>query len=402
MRPMSRREALQLGLSGCACCAGLPRLAAGNPLTPLVAKGYEPVDDDERGLWQACDKLERMLDDSNLVVRDAGLGEYVAGVTTRLLGDQAADLRIHIVRDPNFNASMAPNGLMMVHTGLLVRVRDEAQLAAVLGHESGHYLRRHSLQSWRSAKAKSAFAAFVAVAGAGAGGSWYGLAAGINNALLLSLFSFSRSLESEADAYGLQLLHDADYPPGAAARVWAQLIDERKASAVGRDQEYKDNAASAFSTHPPSAERMRALSDGAQDMAIADESRAHDDRKAQYQAAVRGMRPALIEEQVKLNDAGASLFLLDSLATDGWDGVLRYYQGEAYRMRGDSGDAALAAQSYAAAITFADAPPEAFRAHGYMELGAGRREQGRQFLNKYLELSPKAPDAEMVRFTLGQ
>jgi hypothetical protein len=402
MRLLSRREALQLGLCGCAFCAGVPAPAAEAPLTPLVGKGYEPVDDDERGLWQAFDRLEQLLADSNLVVRDAGLNEYVRGVTGSLLGDQAADLRIYIVRDPNFNASMAPNGLMMVHTGLLVRMRDEAQLAAVLGHESGHYLRRHSLQSWRSAKTKSAFAAFVGVAGAGAGGGWYGLAAGINNALLLSLFSFSRTLESEADAYGLQLLHDANYPPGAAAQVWSQLVDERKASAAARKQKYKDNAASAFSTHPPSEERMRDLSDDAQQMVRADGTRAYDDRRLQYQAAVRGLRPVLIEEQVKLNDAGASLFLLDSLATEGWDGVLRYYQGEVYRMRGEGGDALLAAQAYAASVAFSDAPPEAYRAHGYMELVAGRREEGRRFLGRYLELNPDAPDAEMVRFTLAQ
>lgn len=41
---------------------------------------------------------------------------------------------------------MAPNGMMSVYTGLLLRTQNEAQLAAVLGHEIGHYLARHSLQ----------------------------------------------------------------------------------------------------------------------------------------------------------------------------------------------------------------------------------------------------------------
>ena len=54
-----------------------------------------------------------------------------------------------LVRTPYFNASMAPNGMMQVWSGLLLRVDNEAQLAAVLGHEIGHYLARHSVERLR-------------------------------------------------------------------------------------------------------------------------------------------------------------------------------------------------------------------------------------------------------------
>ena len=72
-------------------------------------------------------------------------------------------IRVYAMRQPDFNASMAPNGMMIVHTGLLAHMRNEAQLAAVLGHESGHYLRRHSVQNWRSLKSKSAAMAVVGI-----------------------------------------------------------------------------------------------------------------------------------------------------------------------------------------------------------------------------------------------
>jgi hypothetical protein len=110
----------------------------------------------------------------------------------------------------------------------------------------------------------------------------------------------------------------------------------------------------------------------------------------------------LLEEQVKLNDPGASLYLLQSLAQDGWDGQLRYFEGEVYRLRGGAGDEARATQAYAAAVGSDNAPAEAFRAHGYALLRAGQREAGHEALTHYLQLAPRAADADMVRFSLSQ
>src|SRR5262249_39643090 len=114
------------------------------------------------------------------------------------------------------------------------------------------------------------------------------------------------------------------------------------------------------------------------------------------------LRPMLLEEQVKLNDPGASLYLINALAQDGWDGELRYYQGEVYRLRADAGDDVLANGAYAAAVEAPNAPPAAFRAHGYALLRAGQPDEGRRALARYLELAPQAPDAEMVRDSLQQ
>ena len=125
-------------------------------------------------------------------------------------------------------------------------------------------------------------------------------------------------------------------------------------------------------------------------------------RRAEFVAATAPLRASFIEEQIKLNDPGASLYLLNNLAQDGWDGVLRYYEGEAYRLRDEDGDAQLATNAYAQAVQFDNAPPEAHRAHGYALLKSGQGDDGRRALNKYLELQPDAADAAMVRFSLGQ
>jgi hypothetical protein len=371
-------------------------------LTPLVTAGYRPTDPDERGLWQECDKLEQELAASKMLLPDPALKSYIGGVMERLLGPQGAQLRIYPVRSPEFNAAMTPNGMMIVQSGLLVRMRNEAQFAAVLGHESGHYLRRHSLQSWREVKAKTAAMAVLGLGGAFGGLVGYGLATGINASLAFSIFSFSRALESEADAYGLELLNRAGYPPEAAGEIWAQLISERKASARERNTRYKDKSLSALSTHPPTEDRMRDLTETAAALARASPEVPRNARRDEWLAAVTPLRPMLLEEQVKLNDPGASLYLLQSLAQNGWDGLLRYFEGEVYRLRGEAGDEARATQAYAAAVANENAPAEAYRAHGYALLRSGQREAGRQSLTRYLQLAPQATDAEMVRFSLSQ
>jgi beta-barrel assembly-enhancing protease len=409
MSASSRRQFLH-SLCGCGLCfASGAALAKVLPtqLTPVVTHGYAPSDNDERGLWQSCERLEEEIASSNLRIRDPGLNGYLSAVLHRLIGDQATTIRVYAMRQPDFNAAMAPNGMMIVNSGFLARVRNEAQLAAVLGHECGHYLRCHSLQSLRSRRTTTAIMAFLAAAATPVSGytgaSWYDVANAINNGLLLSMFSFSRALESEADAYGLRLLVNAGYPPTAAAQVWSQLIEERQASAEARNKKYKDGATSAVSTHPPSVERMRDLAETGQEFStIKGVDATYDDRRADFLVATGPLRQMLIEEQIKLNDPGASLYLLNSLAQDGWDSVLRYYEGEAYRLRDEIGDAERADASYKLALQSPDAMPEAFRAYGYSQIKNGSREVGRTALARYLELRPNAEDAEMVRFTLGQ
>ncbi len=416
MSGISRRRLLAAGLCGCTLCWGGQTLARAVPgtapaaLTPLVGPGYQPVDADEKGMWHLFERLEEEISSSNLQMKMPGLQAYTQEVVERLLGEQARDLRIYLLHEPNFNAAMAPNGMMLLNSGFFARVRNEAQFAAVLGHEAGHFARRHSVSGWRDRKAKTGFMAFVSagtavVAGATAasGGnpySWVDLANSINSMLVLSIFSFSRGQESEADMYGLKLLADAGYAPNAAGQVWRQLIEERKASAAERGKRYRDPARSSMSTHPPSDERMMSLEAAAETLRVAAEG--YGDGLERWRREIAPYRSALLEEQVKLNDPGASLYLIRSLAQDGWSGALHYFEGEVYRLRDAPGDAALAAKAYTAAVEFEDAPPEAWRAHGYAQLKAGQGEDGRRALARYLDLRPEAKDAAMVRFAMAQ
>jgi Zn-dependent protease with chaperone function len=407
---VSRRRLL-FGLGGCACCLAQPVGARVLPtrLEPLLGPDYQPADTDERGIWQSCERIEEVLQASNRRMQAPELQKYAQAVVERLLGRPAPELRIYLMHDASFNAAMFPNGMMLLHTGFLVRVRNEAQFAAVLGHEAGHYFRKHTLQQYRSIRRKSAVGTVfvMGAAGAAAGGagaldhSWIEAAYGINLALMLSVFQFSRGMESEADAYGITLLARAGYQPAAAAELWQQLIAERRQSAREHRRRYNDRADSIVSTHPPSEDRMRDLTDTAGHLASPAEEGGFAGQ-SQWRAVITPHLPLLLEEQVKRNDPGASLYLIDSLARDGWTGLLHFQQGEIHRLRGAPGDAARAADAYAAAVKLPDAPAEAWRAHGYALLKSGQDPDARAALARYLELQPAAADAGMVRFTLAQ
>jgi beta-barrel assembly-enhancing protease len=408
-----RRNLLLGGLAcGCAYSHGALGIELPTSLPPLVGSNYQPVDVDERGLWQSLERLEENIANSSSLLDAPDLSAYTADVIGRLMDRPSTDLRVYIVHEASFNASMTPNGMMIVHTGFIARARSEAQYAAVLGHEMGHYYRKHSIQSMRDARTKSAVAAFVAAGANVAGGvsalqggsasSWIDVASVINMNMAASIFQFSRELETEADAYGISLVAKAGYAPEAASEIWSQLIEERRRSAALRDKRFKPSRMEAFSTHPPEETRMKNLLDTANGLRAFHTMRTFEDGKERWQSAIRPYQQLLLDEQVKLNDPGASLYLIESQASDGWTGLLRYEEGEIYRLRSASGDRALAAQAYAASVAFDDAPAAAWRAHGYELLRSGRPDEGRRALGRYLELHPDAPDASMVRFTLNQ
>ena len=392
---------------GCACCAGLAGVAEArippHSMTPLITSGYRPTEKDEQGLWAQYERVEHEIAGSNLLVQDKALASYLGGLAERVGGPAAKDLRVYVAQIPEFNAFMAPTGFMVIFTGLLTRMRDEAQLAGVVAHEAGHFLRRHHIRGWRDLRRKSDILSVLAV-GAGVGGGAAGVYLGdavrlAEMGTILSLFAYSRELEAEADAMGLKLISQAAYDPMSMPETWQQLIEEVEASARMR-RKRPNRGYSLFATHPAPASRMTDLRASAREVSGGTGAEARG--RERYLKAIGPHRARFLDDQVKLNDPGASLYIINNLAKDGWNGLLRYYEAEVWRLRGQKGDDARAAQGYALAIQFPDAPPEAWRNHGYALVKAGRREEGKAALARYLALAPTASDAPMVRFSLAQ
>jgi predicted Zn-dependent protease len=370
-------------------------------MAPLIGPHFHPTDTDEQGLWQLMERAEEEISGSNLLIKDPQLVGYLQDIIGRVGGPAAKDMRIYLAHVPDFNAMMFPSGFAVVFSGLLLRMRNEAQLAGVVAHESGHFLRRHMIRSWRDMKRKSdifAIGAMAAgVAGAGAGvymGDYIQLA---QLATILSLFRYSREMEAEADAMGARLIAEAGYQPMEMANVWQQLIGEENASAAYRRKHRR--RPDLFDTHPSEDARFADLRISAAEVTVP--GRAYETGRDRYIKTIGPIREMLLEDQVKLNDPGASQYLLNTLALDGWNGLLRYYEGEVWRLRNRAGDDARAAQSYAVAVAYPDAPADAWRWHGLFLIKEGRSGQGKAALGKYLQLKPTAPDAPFIRQMIG-
>jgi len=370
-------------------------------MVPLVGPGYRPTEKDEQGLWKEMERAEEEIAGSNLLIQDPKLTGYLKDIIGTVGGPAAHDFRIYLARIPDFNAMMFPTGFAVVFTGLLLRMRNEAQLAGVIAHESGHFLRRHQIRSWRDMRRKTdlfAIGAMVAGVGGAAGGVYLGDYLQLAQlGTLLSLFKYSRDMEAEADAMGAKLIAQSGYAPIEMANIWEQLIGEEEASARYRRKHRRRG--SLFDTHPSEGSRMVDLRADATELTIP--GKAYDNRRARYLSMIGAIRPTLLDDQVKLNDPGASEYLIQTLAQDGWNGLLRFYEGEVWRLRNRHGDDLRAEQSYAAAVAYPDAPADAFRWHGISLMKEGRTAEAKAAFARYLVMKPDAPDAAWVRQMLG-
>ena len=355
---------------------------------PDIEPSYHPdLATDEAGLWMQMDLVEKNLQSSGMLITDPALNEYVGGVVCRVAGSFCDDVRVYLVRLPYFNASMAPNGVMQIWTGLLLRAENEAQLAYVIGHELGHYLRRHSLQMWRDVRRKSSLFAYLSLGGFVLGAPGYAYDAG-QLAMAGSVMKFSRDNEREADSVGFEQLVAGGYDPREAGKIWEALIKERNVSDDPSPWLF-------FSTHPPTLERIETLNKLAEESIR--QGRAGAVGREDYQAALAPWRAPLLRDEMRQRRYARTQIILDRLFEDGNAlGELYFFQGELYRLRNEDGDTTLAIGAYEKALDEGDAPIEVHRALGLLYLRSNEDERARLSLKRYLELNPDANDRAMV------
>lgn len=158
-----------------------------------------------------------------------------------------------VIKDgKTMNAFALPGGKIAVYTGIFPVAKNEAGLAAILGHEVVHALARHGAERMSQGLVAQLLltGADVALAGGGAGA---GTRQAVMQALGLGtqvgvLLPFSREHESEADYIGLLLAAQAGYDPREAVHVWERM--ERAGGA--QPPEF-------LSTHPSHGTRIENL-----------------------------------------------------------------------------------------------------------------------------------------------
>lgn len=180
---------------------------------------------------------------------------YVARVGKRIavqsgLSNSERDFTVTLLNSPLNNAFATPGGYVYVTRQLLALMNDEAELAAVLGHEVGHVAARHSSSRSRTSGVTSVLAGLLGVV---TGSSQIGQIAG--QAAQLYTLRFSRKQELQADDLGVRYLGTSGYDPLALSSMLASLADQNSL-----DQQAGGNTRNSpewASTHPDPAGRVQ-------------------------------------------------------------------------------------------------------------------------------------------------
>lgn len=164
--------------------------------------------------------------------------DSVGSVRLEAFGHQLGfkDIQFHLAESEVVNAYAIP-GHVVVYTGLLDKIKEPAPLAALLGHEVGHIRLRHSL---RSLMRQFSGAIVLSLVFGDASAIWLGEE--------LQKLSYSRKMETQADAYGLQYLHDHQLPLAGMDTLFSILTSASQAI----------EPPAFLSTHPLSKERQAA------------------------------------------------------------------------------------------------------------------------------------------------
>ncbi len=222
-------------------CATVP--VTGRHQLLLLSEGQET----QMGLtaYQQILKKSKLSTDPVATEQVRRVGKRIAEAT----GRSDFQWEFNLIEDKQANAFCLPGGKVAVYTGLLPITRDDAGLAAVLGHEVAHAIARHGgervsqgllvqvgLAATQIALARNDPAAVQQVTALLGAGATVGL-----------LLPWSRTQESEADHLGLILMAKAGYDPHAALDLWRRMAEAAKGS--GRPPEF-------LSTHPSEATRI--------------------------------------------------------------------------------------------------------------------------------------------------
>jgi len=386
-------------------------------------KPFRP-EPDERQLWSDAEKEEEKLAKLGKSYDDPLLEEYLSGVAAKLVPDEAQKAgapapRIAVFRDPTLNAFAMPNGKVYIHTGLLSRVENEAQLSMILGHELTHVTNRHALMFNRDAQNKQIWFTALAIAAslgvAVAAGSQQGkgnyttaevlratsnifVGLGLQLAFIASVNGFGRDLEREADREGMERMVQAGYDPAEAPRVFELLKDDHG------DGSKLENFF--FGNHPQLDERIANTQELLKSKQAATESAArirNTDEFAMRTRTVVRENAALDIRAGRFGLAKAQLDRVLPLAPK--DPTTHLYYGDLYRLQAQraknpADKPALVAQaldSYDRAATLDPTYPDPFRQLGFLYYQNKQAEKSKEAFRKYLVLKPDAPDARRIK-----
>jgi predicted Zn-dependent protease len=200
---------------------------------PITGRSQLMIVPEGTEVQMGLESYQQILGKSKLST-DAKLTEQVNRVGRRIAestGRLDYQWEFKLIEDKQVNAFCLPGGKVAVYTGILPVTRDDAGLAAVLGHEVAHAVARHGGERMSQQLAVEGFsvaAAQTLLAGRDPRIIQLGTVALGAGATVGVLLPWGRAQESEADRLGLIYMAKAGYHPSAARDLWVRMGEGSK------------------------------------------------------------------------------------------------------------------------------------------------------------------------------
>ena len=348
----------------------------------MGSQNYAPMRQSEGGDYALMPDLTAYVNE---------VGQKLAAASDKItVSERRLPYEFRVLNSSVPNAWALPGGKIAVNRGLLTELNNEAELAAVLGHEIIHAAARHGAQAQErgtllqgglvAAQLGAALGGVderlgsLALAGAGAGAQ-------------MITMRYGRDAELQSDLYGTRLMKAAGYDPAAAVSLQETFVRLSE----GRKQNWLDGL---FASHPPSQERVARNRETAAQLGTGGELGA--DRYQARIAPLKRSKPGYDkydQAQVALQKkdyAGAKALANDAVKLVPNEGVFHQLLG----------DIALAEKREQDAVPHYQKAMQLNPGYFGSWLGAGvaqyrlkNRVQSEQYLKRSMELFPTAPAA---------
>jgi hypothetical protein len=325
------------------------------------------VTSQEDVLWQMAVREQAELEQSRVHLEDAVLGEYVRTLVMRLWKEVRSDLaplQVRVLVDSTANASVYPNGVCYLTSGMLTVTQNEDQLAMILAHEMIHYIRRHSLAAHNCL-------------GGSTGGD-------------MPEVRLVQEAEQQADEEGLALMRKAGFCAGEAVAV----ISRSLASIPLRDPSQPvDRPAGDAAVQRIQWVRDVLESSGAGAACGGDASAGVDYSR---RIAVALLADARLAAQRGLWHVAAE-DIERYLTVQPADPRAHFLYGEVQRLRPASDSTVSPEAAYLEAIRLDKQFGPAYQALGVLHFKAGRKAEARPFFERCLVLAPQSEESAYIR-----